>query len=101
MTLFSQRIGINKIAIMMKNGCKRVGLEITGHGLRWISITTLINDSAVNIEESLAFVRHTSVAAQQPYVMSDAQLEMNQFKAHGLVSNVFEGGVTEHIRSVK
>ena len=64
MTLFPQQIGINKISIMMKNGCKRVGLEITGHGLRRISITTLVNDSAVNIEESLAFARHASVAAQ-------------------------------------
>ena len=72
MTLFSQQIGINKIAIMMKNGCKRVGLEITGHGVRWISITTLVNDSAVNMEESLAFARHTSVDAQRPYMMRDA-----------------------------
>ena len=67
-------------------------LEITGHGLRQISITTLVNDSAVNIEESLAFARHTSVAAQRPYMIRDAQSEMNRFKAQGLVSNLLDGG---------
>ena len=72
----------------MKTGCKTVGLEVTGHGLRRISITTLVNDPAVNIEESLAFARHTSVAAQRPYMMRDAQSEMNRFRAQGLVSNV-------------
>ena len=75
----------------MKTGCKTVGLEVTGHGLRRISITTLVNDSAVNIEESLAFARHTSVAAQRPYMMRDAQSEMNRFRAQGLVSNGAQG----------
>ena len=59
-------------------------MEITGHGLRQISITTLVNDSAVNMEESIAFDRHTFVAAQRPYMMRDAQSEMNRFKAQGL-----------------
>jgi hypothetical protein len=59
----NQQIGVNKIAKMMKDGCKRVGLEITGNGLRCISITTLVNDPVVNIEDSLAFAWHTSVAA--------------------------------------
>ena len=76
----------------MKNGCKRVGLEITGHGLCRISITTLVNDSAVNMEESLAFARHTSVAAQRPYMMRDTQSEISRFR---LVSNVLEGGDDE------
>ena len=63
---YLQPIGVNKLAKMMKTGCKTVGLEVTGHGLRRISITTLVNDPAVNIEESLAFARHSSVAAQRP-----------------------------------
>ena len=78
----------------MKAGCNTVGLEVTGHGLRRISITTLVNDPAVNIEESLAFARHTSVAAQCPYMMRDAQSEMNQFRAQGLVSNGAQGLVS-------
>ena len=85
---YSQPIGVNKIAKMMKAGCYTVGLKVTGHGLRWISTTTLVNDSAVNIEESLVFAQHTSVAAQRPYIMCDAQSEMKQFRAQGLVSNV-------------
>ena len=53
--LHLQQIGVNKIAKMMKTGCKTVGLEVTGHRLRQTSITNLVNDPAVNIEESLAF----------------------------------------------
>jgi len=92
----NQQIGVNKISKMMKDGCKKVGLTITGHGLRRISITTLVNDPAVNIEESIAFARHTSVAAQRPYMMRDAKSEMNRFKAQGLVSDALGGGGTRH-----
>jgi hypothetical protein len=88
----NQQIGVNKIAKMMKDDCKRVGLAITGHRLRQINITTLVNDPAVNIKESLAFARHTPVATQRPYMMRDARSEMNQFKAQGLVSDALEGG---------
>ena len=76
----------------MKTGCKTVGLEGTGHGLRRISITTLVNDPAVNIEESLAFAQHNSAAAQRPYMMRDS--EMNRFRAQGLVSNGAQGLVS-------
>jgi hypothetical protein len=89
---FKQPIGVNTINAMMKDACKMVGVEVTGHGLRRISITTVVNDPSVNTEEALAFARHGSVAAQRTYMMHDNKSEMNRFRAQGLVPKKKDDG---------
>ena len=77
-------VGQNMINTFMKEACKKLKLKCTGHGLCALSISTVINEVA-NAEEALAFSRHNSLAAQQPYHRSGHKTEMAKFKALGLV----------------
>ena len=60
-------------------------MNTTGHGFRRLSITSVANHPGVNTEESLAHARHSSVAAQRPYLASNAVSEAARFGALGLI----------------
>ena len=63
---------------------RSVRLRPTGHALRRLFVSTLVNDPAVSAEEALLASRHSSVAAQRPYMTLDQKSEANRFKALGL-----------------
>ena len=75
-------IGKNKINTFMKEACEKLKLKCTGHGLRALSISTVINEVA-NAKETLGFSRHNSLAAQIPCHRSRHKTEMAKFKALG------------------
>ena len=54
----------NTTAKALKIANERLGLDVAGHGLRRLFVTTLVNDPAVGTEEFLSAARHGSVAAQ-------------------------------------
>ena len=79
-------VGQNMINMFMKEACKKLKLKCTGHGFHALSISTVINEVA-NAKETLAFSRHTSLAAQRPCHRSGHKTEMTKFKALGLVKD--------------
>ena len=80
-------LGVNTIAVMLKEACAKVGLDEknTGHGLRGIYISTLANNPSVNIEECLVSARHSSVSAQRPYIRRNETSECVKFDALGVL----------------
>ena len=79
-------IGVNTVGVMMKKSMKKLGINTAGHGGRHLCISTMVNDATVNVQESLAAARHTSVAAQKNYVTRDNKSEMARFVALGSIS---------------
>ena len=59
-------------------------IEPARHGFRRVFVTTLANDPGVSVEESLASVRHSSVAAQRTYMTRDGVSETSKFNALGI-----------------
>ena len=57
---------------------------MSGHGIRCLFVTTLVNDPSVSTEEALRASRHSSVAAQRPYMTLDRISKASRFKALGL-----------------
>ena len=85
--LFSpnQPLGEHSVRKLIKSGLEKMGFPgVTGHALRRLFITTLANDPHVSIEESMLASRHSSVAAQRPYVLADGVSEAARFRALGL-----------------
>ena len=76
---------MNTIAAMLKEALKKLGLDASGHALRRLFVSTLVNDPCVSAEEALLASRHSSVAAQRPYMALDQRSESNRFKALGMV----------------
>ena len=60
--------------------------QCTGHVLRALSISTVIN-TVMNAKETLAFSQHNSLAAQIPYHRSGHKTEMAKFKTLGLLKD--------------
>ena len=89
-------IGKNKIGEFMKEACKKVGLTCTGHGLRAVAITTVVNTVA-NTKETLPFTRHNSTAAQQAYHRTNNATETARFTALG----VGQALLVQHSTAVK
>lgn len=79
-----QPYGVNKIAKLLKEIGEETGIDCRGHGLRRLFLTTLVNDPAVSVEESLAAGRHGSVAAQRTYMQRNHTSEANRFAALGI-----------------
>ena len=79
-----QPYGVNKVAKLLKEIGEETGIDCSGHGLRRLFLTTLVNDSAVSVEESLAAGRHGSVAAQRTYMQRNHASEANRFAALGI-----------------
>ena len=81
----NQPIGVNGISKMMKAALLKLGHpESTGHGFRRLFITTLANDPGVSVVEAMKSSRHSSVAAQLPYISRDATSETAKFAALGI-----------------
>ena len=80
----------------MKVLLKKLGVNTTGHGARRISITTIVNDPSVNLNESLAFARHNSISAQRNYVMRDNQSEYARFLSLGSVNGKEREGKSDN-----
>ena len=83
----NQPLGINIMAKLIKRGCAKTGMNISGHGLRHIFVSTLVNDPGVSVEESLAASCHASMSAQRPYMMRNHHSEAAKFNALGLFSH--------------
>ncbi len=64
---------------------------MSGHGLRRLFVTTLVNDPSVSTEEALRTSRHSSVAAQHPYMTLDMISEASRFKALGMKTKKGDG----------
>ena len=77
----SQPYGENTIGAILKEGCKKCGLDISGHGLRRIFVTSLANHPGLSMAEILAATRHSSVAAILPYQMRNKTSEAAKFAA--------------------
>ena len=76
-------VGSNKIGVFMKEACTKLGLSCTGHGLRAVGITDVVNGVG-NTKETLAFSRHSSLAGQEPYHRATKASEMARLAAQGL-----------------
>ena len=76
-------IGKSYIAKYMKEACKHVGLNCTGHGLRGVSISTVVNKMGATAE-TLAHSRHQTVSGQRNYHRKNSQSEMAKFDALGV-----------------
>ena len=80
-----QPLGINTVRKMMKDACVKLGHpECTGHGFRRLFITTLANNPGVSVVECMAAARHSSVAAQRPYICQNGVSEVARFNALGM-----------------
>ena len=69
---------------LMKEICADLGFTSgSGHAFRRIFITTLANDSGVNIEETMLSARHRSVAASRNYQQRNGVSETAKLAAIG------------------
>ena len=75
----------------MKEACSRCDLNCTGHGLRSIAVTTVVNEPGVNQSECLAFSRHASVSGQKSYIRRSSKSEMAKFDAFGVLKKTEDG----------
>ena len=80
----NQALGYNTIREMVKEAGYKTGLGVTGQGFRRLFIQTMVNDSGVSVEESLASARHGSVSAQRPYMTRNSKSESAKFDALNL-----------------
>ena len=66
-------------------------IDVSGHGLCRLFVMTLVNDPSVSTEEALCASRHSSVAAQRPYMTLDGISEASRFKALGMKTKKGDG----------
>lgn len=81
-------IGKTKVARMFKEGARILNINdperFTGHALRLVYITKIINNPNVNQKESQLATRHGSVLAQLPYIVPNEHSEVEKPKALGI-----------------
>ena len=70
---------------------QKIGIDVSGHGLRCLFVMTLVNDPSVSIEKALHASRHLSVAAQRPNMTLDRISEASRFKALGMKTKKGDG----------
>ena len=57
----------------------------TGHGFRRLFITSMANDPRVSLKECMESARHSSLAAQMPYIERNRISECAKFAAIGVL----------------
>ena len=76
-------LGKGTIGKYIKAACEQVNLDCTGHGLRAVGVSTVVNTMG-STAETLAFSRHSSVSGQKPYHRKNNKSEMQKFNALGV-----------------
>ena len=75
-------MGKNCLAKLLKAAAKKLGFsepdEITGHMLRRMAVTTLVNNPNVNLSESMELAGHKSVSAHLAYIEKDSVSEVER-----------------------
>jgi integrase len=79
-----QPIGHNTVTAYFRDLGNRLGIkDLTGHSLRALCITRLVN-GGVGIQEVMNSARHSSVSASSVYQMRTGESQAKKFKALGV-----------------
>ena len=76
-----QPLGHNTVSRILKETGVKTGLNVSGQGYCQLFVTSLVNNPAVSVEESLGAARHGSVSAQKAYIMRNSTSEASRMKA--------------------